>query len=96
MLIVINPASFLGSKMVKEADGSQGNYGSQGKDLSIGANILVRAALSDEFAGYTSRYFDNDIGNWSRPHPDTLDESKNTSLITEIDKVLRKLGIQNM
>lgn len=89
-LIAINPASFLGSKMVKEA------YGSQGKDLSIGADILVRAALSDEFAGYTGQYFDNDAGNWSQPNPDALDESKNKSLITVIDETLRKHDIHGI
>ena len=37
--------------MVKEA------YGSQGKNLAIGADILVKAALSDQFTGMTGRYF---------------------------------------
>lgn len=86
-MIAVNPASFLGSKMVKEA------YGSEGKDLSIGANILVKAALSDNFAGMTCRYFDNDIGNWSQPHSDALDETKNKKLIDVIDDVLSKIGV---
>ncbi|MGH1439513.1 MAG: SDR family NAD(P)-dependent oxidoreductase [Cellvibrionaceae bacterium] len=86
-LVAVNPASFLGSKMVKEA------YGSDGKDLSIGADVLVRAALDNEFANIKGRYFDNDIGNWSQPHPDALDESKNKKLITVIDEVIKQLGI---
>ncbi|QFT54840.1 SDR family NAD(P)-dependent oxidoreductase [Microbulbifer sp. THAF38] len=88
-LIAINPASFLGSKMVKEA------YGSLGRDLSIGANILVRAALSDEFSGNSGKYFDNDLGNWSPPHPDALDESLNIALIEEIIDIADKLGIKD-
>lgn len=88
-LIAINPASFLGSKMVKDA------YGAQGKDLSIGANILVRAALDDEFSDATGKYFDNDMGNWSQPHSDTLNEEKREILIAEIESIINKFGIKN-
>lgn len=88
--IALNPASFLGSKMVREA------YGSQGKDLGIGADVLVRAALDDDFSGHTGKYFDNDVGNWSQPHPDALDASKNQSLITTMDEVLKKHAIDSV
>lgn len=88
-LIAINPASFLGSKMVKEA------YGSEGKDLSIGANILVKSALDESFAGMTGKYFDNDIGHWSEPYPDALDESKCQLLLTVMSEVLNSLDIQS-
>ncbi|MFA0812696.1 SDR family NAD(P)-dependent oxidoreductase [Microbulbifer epialgicus] len=87
--IAINPASFLGSKMVKDA------YGTQGKDLSIGANILVRAALDDEFSNASGRYFDNDMGNWSQPHPDALDEKKRKALTAEIESIIKKLGFKD-
>ncbi|MCU7375695.1 hypothetical protein PEC18_33985 [Paucibacter sp. O1-1] len=59
--IAVNPASFLGSKLVKEA------YGMAGADLNIGADILCRAALSDEFAQASGRYFDNDQGQFTQP-----------------------------
>lgn len=88
-LIAVNPASFLGSKMVKDA------YGSEGKDLSIGADILVRSALSEEFSQVSGKYFDNDIGNWSQPHPDALDSDKNQTLIDVIEEVLSKLAVQS-
>lgn len=88
--IAVNPASFLGSKMVKEA------YGHEGKDLHIGANILIRAALSDDFSGFTGQYFDNDRGTWTQPHPDALDEVKNKALITAIEQILIKQGINNI
>ncbi|MEO0443080.1 MAG: SDR family NAD(P)-dependent oxidoreductase [Pseudomonadota bacterium] len=88
-VIAINPASFLGSKMVKEA------YGSDGKDLSIGADILVKAALAENFAGITGKYFDNDRGHWAEPHPDALDEPKCQSLVTVINETLKNLDIQD-
>ena len=71
MIVAVNPASFLGSKMVKEA------YGHAGHDLRIGADILTRAALSDEFAEASGRYYDNDHKRFSDPHPDALDPAKN-------------------
>jgi NAD(P)-dependent dehydrogenase (short-subunit alcohol dehydrogenase family) len=55
-IIAVNPRSMLGSKMVKQA------YGVVGGDLRIGAEILARAALSDEFAAASGQYFDNDSG----------------------------------
>ena len=87
-LIAVNPASFLGSKMVKAA------YGSEGKDLSIGANIVVRAVLNEDFSGITGKYFDNDRGHWSDPHPDAFDESKCEALFAAMNEVLEKFDIK--
>ena len=81
-VIAVNPASFLGSKMVKQA------YGAEGKDLGIGADILVRAATSSEFADATGRYFDNDRGQFAQPHPDALNISKNEQLVLTIDDIV--------
>lgn len=81
-IIAVNPASFLGSKMVKEA------YGREGHDLSIGADVLVRAALSDEFASANGQYFDNDRGQFSTPHPDALSSEKNQRLVTAIEQLI--------
>lgn len=69
-IIAVNPASFLASKMVKEA------YGAEGNDLGIGADILFRAALSDEFKAASGRYYDNDRRQFAPPHPDALDNTK--------------------
>lgn len=85
VIVAVNPASFLGSKMVKEA------YGSHGKDLGIGADILVRAALSEEFAGTSGRYFDNDSGRFAQPHPDALDPFKNEQLVSTMEEVIAEL-----
>ncbi len=51
IIVSVNPKSFLGSKMVNEA------YGMAGHDINIGADILCRASLSDEFTDSTGKYF---------------------------------------
>lgn len=54
--IAVNPGSLLASKMVKEGFGVAGN------DLQIGADILCRLSLDNEFASASGRYWDNDAG----------------------------------
>ena len=85
VLVAINPASFLGSKMVKEA------YGTSGKDINIGVDILSRAALNDEFKDASGKYFDNDIGRFSMPYPDALDMKKCEKLVDTIDEILKTI-----
>lgn len=80
--ISVNPGSFLGSKMVREA------YGQEGKDLSIGANILVRAALSDDFANANGQYFDNDSARFASPHPDALNPNRCEKLVKVMDTMI--------
>lgn len=86
VFIAVNPASLLGSKMVKEA------YGMQGKDLSIGAKILSRASTDPEFAGANGRYFDNDSGRFANPHPDAMNARKNATLVETIENILAAQG----
>jgi hypothetical protein len=81
-VIAVNPASFLGSKMVRMA------YGMEGKDLSIGADILTRAALSDEFSDASGKYYDNDIGQFTSPHPDALNVQKCEKVVSAIETIL--------
>ena len=81
-IIAVNPASMLGSKMVKEA------YGVAGRDLRIGAEILIRAAFSDEFANASGQYFDNDIGQFAQPHPDALNPQISDEIVRVIEAVL--------
>ena len=83
-VIAVNPKSFLGSKMVKEA------YGVAGSDIGIGADILVRAALSEEFATASGRYFDNDTDQFALPHPDALDVEKCREIVRVIEAVLEE------
>lgn len=82
VVVAVNPASLLASKMVKEA------YGHPGYDLSIGADILTRAATSDEFGNASGRYYDNDRKVFSQPHPDALDPAKNKALVQVIEDFL--------
>lgn len=71
--------------MVKEA------YGSAGQDIGIGVDILTRAALSDEFADASGRYFDNDSGRFANPHPDALDASKNATMVALIEATIESI-----
>lgn len=81
-VIAVNPGSLLASKMVKEGFGVAGN------DLSIGADILVRAALSDEFTHASGQYFDNDIGRFTDPHTDALDLEKCAEIVRLIESII--------
>ncbi len=81
-IIAVNPGSMLGSKMVKQA------FGVAGRDLRIGAEILTRAALSDEFATASGLYFDNDSGRFAQPHPDALDPQKTEEIMHVIEEIL--------
>ncbi|WP_371223923.1 SDR family NAD(P)-dependent oxidoreductase [Roseovarius sp. 2305UL8-3] len=56
IFIAVNPGSLLASKMVKEGFGVAGN------DLQIGAGILRRLSLDDDFADASGQYWDNDAG----------------------------------
>ncbi|VWX56639.1 Oxidoreductase [Sphingorhabdus sp. 109] len=85
MIVAVNPGSFLGTKMVRAA------YGAKGNDIGIGVDILARAALSEEFAGASGLYFDNDSGRFARPHPDALDPSKCEQLVNSLDTILQRL-----
>lgn len=82
MVVAVNPGSLLGTKMVKEA------YGMAGADVGIGADILARAALADEFAEASGQYFDNDSGRFAPPHPDALDSQKCEAVVRAIDTIL--------
>lgn len=85
-IVAVNPASLLGSKMVKEA------FGVAGGDLRIGADILIRAALSDEFATASGKYFDNDSGQFASPHPDALDPQKCKAIVAAIEAIIQRLS----
>ncbi|MEL7463418.1 MAG: SDR family NAD(P)-dependent oxidoreductase [Pseudomonadota bacterium] len=78
----VNPGSLLASKMVKEGWGIAGN------DLGIGVEILRRAALSEEFAGASGAYFDNDAGAFSDPHPWAISASNEALVMDAIAKGL--------
>jgi len=85
VFIAVNPGSLLATKMVKEG------FGMAGKDIRIGADILIRAALSDEFATASGKYFDNDSGRFASPHPDALDTQKSDRVVQAIEAVLAEI-----
>lgn len=80
-VISVNPGSLLASKMVKEGFGVAGN------DLSIGADILIRAALSDEFAAASGKYFDNDAGQFAPPNSAAADPKHVAAVMAGIAQV---------
>lgn len=82
VLVAVNPGSLLASKMVKEG------FGVAGKSLSIGADVLARAALSDEFADASGLYYDNDIGGFGQPHPDALNDQKCAAVLAAIEELI--------
>ena len=86
VIIAVNPGSLLASKMVKEG------FGVAGGDLGIGVDILMRAALSDEFAEARGKYFDNDSRRFAAPHPDGLNEAKCRQVVEAIEDVLARLA----
>tara|TARA_R110002096_G_scaffold435826_2_gene663623 strand:+ start:168152 stop:168958 length:807 start_codon:yes stop_codon:yes gene_type:complete len=81
-IIAVNPGSMLGTKMVKEA------YGVTGGDVQVGADILTRAALSDEFTDASGKYFDNDSGQFASPHRDALDSAKCNTVVRLIEAII--------
>jgi NAD(P)-dependent dehydrogenase (short-subunit alcohol dehydrogenase family) len=83
--IAVNPGSLLGTKMVKEG------FGMAGKDIRIGADILIRAALSDEFESASGQYFDNDSGQFASPHPDALNPTKSEDIVPAIEAILSEI-----
>lgn len=81
--IAVNPGSLLGSKMVKEA------YGLAGGDIAIGADILSRAALSEEFNDASGKYYDNDSKRFAPPHKDANNADKCQQLVHEIEIIIK-------
>ena len=80
--VAVNPGSLLASKMVQEGFGIAGN------DISIGANILIKAALSDEFNDAAGKYFDNDAGRFGDPHPDAMNDGKCADILELLEDKL--------
>ncbi|MEQ5829126.1 SDR family NAD(P)-dependent oxidoreductase [Sulfitobacter sp. NFXS29] len=82
LFIAVNPGSLLASKMVKEGFGVAGN------DLSIGADILCRAALSDDFSKASGKYFDNDMGGFNEPHSAAADADHVAAVMAAIQELV--------
>ena len=83
-IIAVNPASMLGSKMVKEA------YGVSGGDLRIGADILIRAAIDPAFKDASGKYYDNDRQTFATPQADATNADKRKKVIRAIASLTSK------
>ena len=79
VFVAVNPGSLLATKMVQEG------FGMAGKDIRVGSDILVRAALADEFAEASGLYFDNDKGRFASPHADAVNPKKRQEVIGVIE-----------
>ncbi|EEE36782.1 putative retinol dehydrogenase 13 [Rhodobacteraceae bacterium KLH11] len=86
VMIAINPGSLLASKMVKEGFGVAGN------DMSIGADILIDAALGERFADASGAYFDNDSGTFANPHAAALDKGHVADVMNTIRGLTNHTG----
>ena len=82
VVVAVNPGSLLASKMVKEGFGVSGN------DLSIGADILIKAALDDSFADKSGAYFDNDTGRFAQSHASGQDPEHRRAVMAAIEQLL--------
>ncbi len=83
-VIAVNPGSLLHTKMALEA------FGNSWASADKGADILHDLAVSDDYKGFTEKYFDNDNGNFNQAHPDAYDQTKITKLIETTDDILKK------
>ena len=88
-IFAVNPASLLGTKMVKEG------YGIEGKDLRIGAEVLFNAATGEQFSNAHGKYFDNDIGKFSNPHPDVFNAAKVDDFINTMEQIIIEVAMTN-
>ncbi|MCL1142377.1 SDR family NAD(P)-dependent oxidoreductase [Shewanella gaetbuli] len=85
MIVSVNPRSLLASKMIRQA------YELMGADLRIGANILTKIALSDEFADAHGKYFDNDRGRFTLPHTAANDFYIVNACINTMESVISRV-----
>lgn len=83
VVVAVNPGSLLATKMVRDG------FGVSGKDLSIGADILVRAAVGSDFAVASGKYYDNDVGRFTGPHPAVADETQVSQVMNVLSDIAR-------
>lgn len=82
VIIAVNPASLLGTKMVKEGFNTSGN------DIEIGVNILKDLSLNQEHANHSGEYYDNDNQRYAPPQADGLDDIKAKQIVELLEEIL--------
>lgn len=82
IIVSVNPGSFLGTKMVKEA------YDMAGKDVAIGSDILRQLSVDPKLGNANGKYFDNDRGQFGSPHPDAMKSEITEPLMQTLSEML--------
>lgn len=85
LIVSLNPASMLGTKMVREG------FGQQGRDVHVGVDIIIEAALGDSFANAHGQYFDNDSVQFAAPGGDARNTKKRAMLVDAIEDILERV-----
>lgn len=80
--MAINPGSLLATKMVRDG------FGLEGKDASIGSNLLVETALGESFSAANGLYFDNDIPAFAKPNEAALNSKNQAALVEALNSFL--------
>ncbi|MBT51872.1 MAG: oxidoreductase [Mameliella sp.] len=80
--VAVNPGSLLATRMVKEGFGVAGN------DIGIGADVLTRAALSEEFAQASGQYFDNDSRRFAPPQAEANNPRRIGAIVNAIEALI--------
>jgi len=79
--VSVNPGSLLGTKMVKEG------FGIEGKDVTIGAEILLRLATDPNIQDHSGDYFCNDQGAYTAPDPCVLNDQARQRIMSVLDQM---------
>jgi len=82
VLIAVNPASLLATKMVTEGFDTSGN------DIEIGVNILISLAFEAEHSNHSGEYYDNDNGRYASPKADGLNDKKAKEIVNTIEGLI--------
>ena len=79
--VSVNPGSLLGTKMVKEG------FGIEGKDVTIGAEILLRLAMDPKIQEHSGNYFCNDQDAYTAPNPCVLNDQARQTIMSVLDQI---------
>lgn len=81
-VIAVNPGSLLNTNMVREG------FGFHQAPADVGANILYKLAISDQYKNDSGKYFDNDRGGFGHIHPSGQNQANIDVLIKETQKLI--------